>query len=352
MAVVLSGASYVARGQTPQSTGAQTLRLAQSIYEQGRLHELEPLLNTALSEGRFNDAEKVNAYKLLTLTYIYLEQPEKADQTMLLLLRIDTEFYPNEVDPAEFWALYKTFRTNPVYRIGGKLGGTVSRPSILTADYVNDGTNKISNNYGFAATVSTEIPLLGKMKKFTLNPELSFQMTSFKGENNRGDNTLADTSLVTPATETQAWISLPVSIQYGLFTGRQDEKKYIQRSYYVSAGLTADYLLSAKKKIISNREGNSAIDENSFDVTEQRNRFNAGAIVSAGFKRKIGKGYLVVELRYRMGLLAISKKADTYENSVLTFDYKYADGIYKLNTLSLSAGYLMNRYNPKKLTSR
>ena len=340
--MVLSGISFVARGQ---STCAQTLRLAQSIYEQGRLHELPQLLEGCLRDG-FSDEEKVNAYKLLTLTYIYLEEPAKADEMMLALLRTDTEFKVNDaVDPAEFAALYKTFRTDPVYRIGGKLGAAISQPTVISADYANDGTNNSANNLGFAGSISSEIPLHGKMKKFTLNPELSFRLLSFKSVNEKGPNPLADTSLVTPATERQSWISLPVSLQYDFY-------ETALFGYYVSAGFSADYLLSASKAIISNREGNSAVDENSFPILAQRNRFNAGALLSAGFKRKVGKGFLLVELRYKMGLLALSRKSDTYENSVLLFDYKYVDGIYRLNTLSLSAGYVLNRYNPKKLTSK
>lgn len=337
--VVLSGISYAARGQ---STCAQTLRLAQSVYEQGRLHELPQLLEGCLADG-FNDEEKVNAYKLLTLTYIYLEEPGRADEMMLALLRTDTEFKINDaVDPAEFVALYKTFRTNPIYRIGGKLGGTVSRPSVVSADYIDDGTNTISKSYGFAGTVSAEIPLTGKMSKFTLNPELSFQLLSFKTVAEK-----SDTASIRPATENQAWISLPVSLQYSLY-----ENKERTTVYYASAGLSADYLINSSKQITANIEYNSGVDQNTYALEAQRKKFNAGVLVSAGFKRKIGKGFLLVELRYKMGLLTLSDKSDTYENPVLVFDYHYADGIYKLNTLSLSAGYVLNRYKPKKLTSR
>lgn len=343
-AVVLFACCHPAMAQ---SQCAQTLRLAQSIYEQGRLQELPDLLQNCIKNG-FNDEEKVNAYKLLTLTYIYLEEPAKADEMMLALLNTDTEFKVNDaVDPAEFVALYKTFRTKPIYRIGGKLGGTVSRPSVVSADFANDGTNTPSSSFGFCGAVSAEIPLKGKMDQFTLNPELSFQMLSFKGINERGDNTLADTSLVSPATETQAWMSLPISLQYTLRGNRTGSSLY-----YVSAGLSADYLLSSSKGIISNREGNSAVDQNTFDINTQRNHFNAAALVSAGLKRKIGKGFLIFELRLKAGLLALSRKSDTYENEVLVFDYKYVDGIYKLNTLSFSAGYVINRYHPKKLTTR
>lgn len=342
LAVVMSGSVYIAYGQ---STCAQTLRLAQSIYEQGRLNELPQLLEGCLKDG-FNDAEKVNAYKLLTLTYIYLEEPAKADEMMLALLRIDTEFKVNDaVDPAEFVALYKTFRTYPIYRIGGKLGSVATQPSVISADYLDDGTNEYTYNFGFSGTISAEIPLAKQLRKFTLNPGLSFQLLSFNGSNEKGQKPMGDTARVTPATETQGWISLPISLQYNVY-----EKG--STNFFVAAGLSADYLLSSSIRIISNREQSTPVDENTFSVSDQRNNFNAGAMLSAGFKRKIGKGYMIAEVQYKMGLLPMLTKADTYENSILVFGYKYVDGIFKLNTLSVSVGYLINRYKPKKLTSK
>jgi len=338
LVVLLPSASFVARGQ---STCAQTLRLAQSIYEQGRLHELPHLLEDCLRDG-FNDEEKVNAYKLLTLTHIYLEEPEKADEMMLALLRTDTEFKVNDaVDPAEFVALYKTFRTYPVYRVGGKLGGIAAAPSISSADFVDDGSNQYSYNFGFSGMFSAEIPLGVRAKKLTLNPELAFQILSFNGTNSG-----ADPVKVTEATETQAWISLPVSMQYSLF------ERGIT-NLFVSGGISADYLLSSSVKIFSDRgDENSTVSENSYEVLQQRNNFNTGLILSTGYKRKLGKGYLLLEARYKMGLLPMLTKADTYENSILVYNYHYVDGIFKLNTLTLSVGYVLNRYHPKKLNVR
>src|SRR5438105_6022452 len=92
---------------------SQTLRLARSTYDQGRLHEVATLMEKCL-KGGFTQQEKVEAYKLLCLTYLYLEEPEKADDAMLNLLRTDPYFEVNkQVDPAEFIALYRTFRTQP-----------------------------------------------------------------------------------------------------------------------------------------------------------------------------------------------------------------------------------------------
>lgn len=339
LVVVLCVAS-AARAQS-QTTCAQTLRLAQSIYDQGRLHELPQLLQGCLERNDFNKEEKVAAYKLLALTYIYLEEPAKADDNMLKLLRTDTEFTVNDaLDPAEFVALYKTFRTSPIYRIGGKLGGVAAAPSVKSADYIDDGTNNMSHGFGFSGSITSEIPLRDKLNRFTLAPEINFQILSFKGVNENGD-----TARVTPSTENHMWVSVPVSVQYSL---RESSNKL--SSYYVALGLSADYLISSTKTITSSREGNSAIDENTISIAEQRNAFNAGALFSAGVKRRLGKGFLFFEVRYKLGLLPISKPSHTYENSVLTFDYKYVDGIYKLNTLSLSTGYVINRYNPKKLS--
>ena len=344
LGVVLFAGLHMARGQ---STCAQTLRLAQSIYEQGKLHELPQLLGPCLSENGFNQEEKVSAYKLLTLTYIYLEEPVKADEMMLALLRTNTEFKVNDaVDPAEFVALYKTFRTTPIYRIGGKLKAVAAAPSVVSADYADDGTNTGKYNLGFSGSAAVEIPLSGKLNNFTLQSEIAFQLLSFKGVNQWNEkNSSGDTSRVTPAIETQSWISLPVSLQYNILT-----TPHIQ--YYIASGISADYLVSASKKITSNIESNSGVDENTYSVKEQRNRFNSGVLFSAGFKRKIGKGFFLVEARYKMGLLRLSERADTYENQTLVFDYKYVDGIYKLNTLSLSVGYVINRYNPKKFSPR
>src|SRR6478609_109001 len=87
-----------------QSTCTQTLRTARSTYDQGRLHELPSLLEGCIKNG-FTQQEKVEAYKLLVLAYIYLEEPTKADEAMLNLLNTDHYFKINEAtDPAEFIA--------------------------------------------------------------------------------------------------------------------------------------------------------------------------------------------------------------------------------------------------------
>jgi hypothetical protein len=315
---------------------SQTLRLATSTYEQGRLHELPGLLDGCLKSG-FTSEQKVQAYKLLTLAYIYLEEPEKADASMLLLLQINNEFQINEaIDPAEFIALYRTFRTTPLYRIGGKGGANIAQPNVASSDNTNDGGSKYKYRLGISAGIAAEIPIrMLKLKNLTLNPELYFQIVSFNYTNQ-------DTVHSAFGPRTQNWISLPISLQY-----KFGKSKF---NPYVALGVETSYLLSSKSTGQSTIKSNTGGEQKSFDVTPNSNRLNFFGVASVGAKYKIGKGMVVAELRYHQGLRNVTRVNGTYANPFLTWDYHTADAIYKLNYLTLTVGYLVNIYNPKKLT--
>jgi hypothetical protein len=321
-----------------QGDCAQKLRLARSTYEQGRLHDLPALLEECL-KGAFTTQEKEDAYKILTNAYIYLEEPDKADETMLKLLQNNNEFQPNrEVDPAEFVALYNTFRTKPIYRIGGKAGTNATQPNVKSYSAINDGSAKYNYRFGFQAAASAEIPIF--QNKLTLNPELYFKILSFDYT-----STYDLENKTTTAIQTQNWISLPVSVQYEVYDGKYKP--------YVSAGVAADYLFGDQlKSVRTDKVDNSPVPDKTYDIKSQSNTFNLSAILSVGAKRKIGKGVAVAELRYHYGFSKITSGSNTFDNQNLIFDNQLVNGIYTLNSLSLSFGYLINVYNPKKLVHK
>jgi hypothetical protein len=334
--VVTLSSHYYAIGQ---STCAQTLRLGQSVYDQGRLHELPQLLEGCLRNG-FSDQEKANAYKLLTLTYIYLEEPEKADESMLALLRLDHEFKINDaVDPAEFVALYKTFRTAPIYRIGAKLGSSISQPNVVSYNPVNSGASNYEYGFGFNATLSAEIPLTFN-KALTINPELGLAIKSFQylGEVKDFNESIVST---TTGKETQNWISLPLSVQYKITKSKLNP--------YIGLGGTVDYLLSANINSVMLRPTNQSIEERSFQSQPLRENININATASAGMKTPIKGGFLTAEVRFYYGLSKINSRETLLDNQFLINDYQYADGIFRLNALSLTVGYAYNIFNPIKL---
>lgn len=320
-----------------QSTScAQTLRLARSTYEQGRLHELPDLLKACLNNG-FTQQEKVEAYKFLALSYIYLEEPEKADEAMLNLLQTDHYFEINEaVDPAEFVALYKTFRTHPIYRIGVKAGPNATWPNLISSNGSSDGTGEYIYKPGFQVGLAFEIPLSSKL---ILNPELQFQAKSFS-YSQKGVELTPDTIFNISSIEKQNWLSLPVTVQYLIGKSKLNP--------YVAIGVSLDYLLTATQTPHKLREGYQDVKEESIDIINQRKKINYNLVASAGVKYKITGGFLVADVRILYGLSALNDKSMIYTNPQIYNNYNFVDGIFRQSSVSLNVGYIYNIFSPKK----
>jgi hypothetical protein len=326
-----------------QTSCAQTLRLARSTYEQGRLHELPELLKNCLAGG-FTKSEKVEAYKLLTLSYLYLEEPEKADEAMLNLLQTDHYFEINPaVDPAEFVALYKTFRTTPIYRFGGKAGAIATQPNVVNGDEITEGNSQYKRGFGFTFGLAGEVPLSSRI---TLNPEIYFQLNNFNYSNKFNTS---KGEFNTSALQKLTYISLPLAIQFKLFN---ETKRRVKFNPYLTAGLSIDYLLSGTIKAEKKRTGFQPIESGTFSIDSQREKINISPIVGAGIKLRAAGGFAIAEVRYRYGLTSVNNKATQYDSHDLIFNYHYLDSIFKLNTLSFTLGYVHNIFNPKKLNRK
>lgn len=347
--------SIVSTGAFAQASScAQSLRLAQSIYDQGRLHELEDIINKSLdnSNAPCVQADRVSLLKLLTLTYIYLEEPEKADATMLKLLQTDNYFKINPaVDPAEFVALYNTFRTHEIYRIGAALGVNASQPNVVnTISAVNDATSKYKYAIGLQFGASADVPLrLGKIKhyKLTLHGELLYTQHKFELEQKVSRGVIADNVELfqtLQGVESQNWLTMPISLQY----------KYLQNEKlnpYIAGGFSVGYLMgNGTLRSERFRDEAAAIPETSFDLT--REKINLSALIATGIKTKAGGGYVVLEVRYSHGLSRISSSETAFENEQATWGQYYADPVFKLSSLAIQGSYIINMFNPKKLRNR
>jgi len=230
---------------------AQTLRLARSTYDQGRLHELPDLLKNCLDNG-FTKQEKVEAYKFLALSYTYLEEPEKADEAMLNLLRTDHYFEINEgVDPAEFVALYKTFRSRPIFSLALKFGPNATLPEVTDNYYIGNGapgTGKYGQRVGFQLGLSYEKDFFASsqskfLKRLTFAPELQYVTRSFNYTapsvflSDQTGESVANGLAVYK----QTWIDLNVLVQYKLNDWAINP--------YVSLGPGASYVLNASTQL-------------------------------------------------------------------------------------------------------
>ena len=321
---------------------AQTLRLARATYEQGRLHEIESQLKDCLASGFTKEEKqlKVEGYKILCLSYIYLEEPAKADEAMLNLKRTDPYYAPNpQVDPAEFVALFNTFRKDPIYRIGAKLGVNASQPNVTEQVAAVDITSGSGYKYliGFQFGASADLPMNFLIKGITLHGDLMFQQKKYEVNLtvNRGSGMQNEFN----GTESQNWLSLPITIEYKIL-----EKKF---NPYVALGIGVDYLLGSTITSERQRDNQASIEPKSF--SPERQKINVSALGAAGVKLPMGSGFVVIEARYSYGLTNVTTKESAFSNAQYTLDYGYADSIFKISSLSLTGSYIINIFNPKKL---
>ncbi len=342
---LFSGYTY---GQT--STCAQTLRLARSTYEQGRFHEIPALLNSCLtSAGGFSKQEKVEALRILTLSYIYQEEPLQADDAMLTLLNTDHYFEINEnVDPAEFTALYKTFRTTPIFSVGAKFGGNYTMPAPFTNYYVgsagaNAGEYSPAGNIQFGLVFEKLLFESNGDSKWTAAPEIMFSSLRFGYANESlsiSDQTLEPFSFIDGIFD-QKRLDLNLLIQYKL-------KNSIINPYF-TAGANISYLLKGEVQLETQfpSEG-SVVTGPAVDIKDTFKPLDYGVIVGGGLKFKFGEIFLTADARYRYGITNLVKES-ARSNPEATFDYGFVSNDLRQSSVMINIGFIYPYFNPKKL---
>jgi hypothetical protein len=374
----------------------QVLRLARAVYEQGRLHELETLLKDCLagevgsSNGFATVQEKVDAYKLLTLSYIYLEEPEKANTAMLGLLRADHFFEVNKAsDPAEFQALYKTFRSFPVLAFGGRIASNLNLTHLQSNYYVwsdAKGQAKYSPNFSIGLGLFAEKELFAKTSESnflhwtTTRLEFFYHNRNFNIKNPKMETYKTDINLTDGAPT--VGLTAVKSDEARTKTGWIDANAIMRYRFrpkgawdpYVGIGPGFSYLLSAKittaklgrEKMIDTDVGDNTrtVPSDSYsgpeietgnqptevDVKDTFNPTVLSAIAILGVNRRAGAFYINAEIRYQYGF---GNRINAENRSIpQLLDYGIIFNDYSFSNVQAVAGITFPYFKPKKLTKR
>lgn len=356
LVVLISIFSLPALSQAPKSSGSnctQVLRLVRSTYESGRLHEIPDMvagcLNDKSSKG-FTKEERRETYRYLTLTHIYLEEPEKADEAMLNLLATDHFFQINQaLDPAEFIALYNKFRHDPVFRLGIKPGLNVTQPN-AQALYAVGGSSLGAGKYGLAlglqgiVSFEKEFTKPNFMKNLVIAPELGFVLRKYKSSNPQlafaDENPATSVSNYT-STISQSFIDLNALVQYKI-------KSSIDMQTYIGGGPALSYLLGSSNQAATVLGNGFTVTGTTVDDYKVYNPLTYSFIVTAGLKKKIGEIYLAVDARYQYGLSNMVKSS-ARSNPELVYDYQIRYNDFRISTMSINVGLIYPYFKPKKL---
>jgi outer membrane protein with beta-barrel domain len=341
--------SHMAVAQERQANACvQNIETAQQRYDEGRIQDIQALLTGCLEAGNYTKAEESQALRLLTLSYIFLDDEDKSEATILRLLMANHEFEVNPaIDPTEFINLYDRYRTKPLFNLGVRYIVNFAQPVVTGLN----STLNLRNNRPTYSTVFGNFGLgLNFEYEFAHNlviyPEIQYKsMTVASTFSQTG--TLGTPDYITiDLFENQSWLSLPVSVKY-LFNFKS--LPFIKA--YVNLGGSVDFLLNTN---IPSDKGklqtlNDPVVGFTIKDSNDHNRLNFGILAGAGITYKMGEGFIAIEGRYLYSFTKLVKpEAVLNPGSPEKFNTGSQEDIYSLNHIAISLGYTWHIYFPKK----
>ena len=324
-------------GVSAQSTCTDQLRVAQRRFDDGLLDEIPQLLADCMKNG-FTDEEKTTAYKLLIQTYLYNEQPEKADEVMLKFLREFPDYVIAPNDPKEFVNLHQTYRTEPIFKIEVRLSGMLSLPRVIE-----------SNSTGNSETVNTKYkPLLGGgaelnfINKLYNDFDYSIGVSFIFSKYSYSSTPLDFTKLT--GTYTDMYFGLPIAARYNF--------NFKRLNFFAKAGIEPVYLYSSKVQLT--RKDNPIVRpdaiQGTVDLTSYHRRFDIRPILAFGPTAKLGRGNLRLTFEFKFGSFSHLLDKNKFKNVDLQDRYMFVEDNLKCNLASISLAYVRPIYNPKKIS--
>ena len=327
----------------------QNIEIAQQRYDEGRIQDIQALLNDCLEGGTYTKAEQSQVLRLLTLSYIFLEDEEKAEATMLRLIQENHEFQVNAaIDPTEFINLHEQFQYKPVFNIGIKYIFNFAQPIVtdLNSSFnLSETRPEYSTDFsfvGFGASFEWEF-----YENLVLYPEIHYKNMSVTNTI-KNDGVLETTDYMTAInSEDQTWFSLPVSVKYNF-----EFPSIPKLGAYVNLGGSLDYLLKSNRT----SDGTTLALKNAPVVgfntisTQDKNRLNYGIIAGGGVTFKASEGFISLEVRYLHSLTKLVNSDNVLNpTDPAQLNTGVQDDIYRLNHIAISLGYTLNVYIPKQL---
>lgn len=336
-----------------QGACSQTLIDARTEFEAGHLYGIPAILKPCLDKG-FSKQERIQAYWLLTRTYLIIDDPISAENSYLELLKLDPEYIIDEDnDPIEMVYLSKKFTTTPIFTWTiGKAGVSLSKPVIINQYGVD---NTFSSNEAYKYKVGFQ---LGGAIDLNISDQFSLCAEVLYSQKKYEYNNLLFVQDELNYIELQHWVDLPFYLKYTI-----EKNKFYP---FVYAGYSVNLALGASANVkFINIEGAVGESTTNLPVTgppiklgDKREFFNTSLIFGVGARYRIGYHYLSFEVRSLMGLTNVLnidnqyvKNGNDYSDELL-FRYAKAESDFRMNSYSIMFGFVKPLYKPRKKTDR
>ena len=337
----------------------EALNNARDKYEAGHLHEIPAILKKCL-EGGFSKSEKVEAYRLLTITYLYIDDPVGAENSFMELLHEEPEYRVTQLDPIELDHLSKQFITNPIITFRPiKLGLGISEVQVIH----NNGTDNTaqtqeyySYNEGIKVGVGGD---LNFMKFLSLSIDIEYGQSVYTYNNIINYTYKVDGGDPQIAKLSHHMFHVPFYLKFTYPT------KKLYPYIYAGYGLDINFSTNASASIedvtpTSYDENGSVLTKevvpitDDLTITPMREFFTQSLVGGIGLNYRINYKYISLDFRYRAGLknfLNENNQFDFESNEYInkyTFLYQIVEDDFRLDDIVATLGFVWPIYNPRK----
>jgi hypothetical protein len=305
---------------------------AQAEFDAGRFHAVPALLQECLQKNQNREWEQ-RAYLLLAETYLLLEDPAKADESYLKVLKANPEFVTDETrDPIDLVYLSRKFTATPIFSVYGKIGLNTSFINVIH-DVNISGQGNSEESYALKTGWQGGLGLDYHYRaNLGLSAEFNYIFTSFS-HNTRGLFREGNYSLL--FTDRQTWLNIPVMVKYTHGTRALRP--------FVFAGYSVRFLQRDRADMVIDGDTESPV----YDYKYKRNSFNSAVLIGGGLKYKWGLRYIFGEVRYTRGLTNLTDAANRYDQ--INQSWPYVDDDFRMNNVFVSIGYVHPFYKARKL---
>ena len=325
---------------------ANALIEADRLINSGNVETVPGVLNNCLN--KLSREDKVEAYKLLSIAYLYMDDPFGAEASFLTLLKEDPEFRVSESDPIELYYLSQQYITTPIISLNVKVGGNISSVSVIhsnstEAEY-NDVEYKLRGGYNIKGGFDLHFS-----KIVSIFAEIEASMWQY----NKVSTTFSSGRHDLESKRTNYQAGLPVGIKF-TYPG------VVSFPYIYGGYLPAYTYLSNVSDIRLPQILGKPQESGILNLSKQINKFNQSIFFGVGYRRRIGRQfgykYILVDLRFRLGLTNITNDKTQFDmtgedNRLHITQFLQVDDDYRWNTVELTLGYVWPQYKPRKKNS-
>ncbi len=337
------------QGFTQSMSCAETLNLAQNRFNSGDFYSIPSLLKPCLDKG-FSDQQKVEAYWLLTQTYLFLDDPISAEDSYLKLLKKDPLYEVNEeLDPIDVVYLSEKFTTRPRFVLSAQFGVNTSLIDVIHPYSLSqvEGQSEYSSRIGIQGGIGVEYVISDNL---SVGAELNFMQRRYHYSKSLFAVDFQE------LTETQSLLDVPLMLRY-----RFNMDKVTP---FIYGGIGVHYLMSANgeaqlfDRFQSLQDGLQSgfsefrVEGPPVSLNDQRSQLTYSFVAGAGILLPIKYNFLKVDLRLMQGMKNIVNEDNHYGNNELIFRYAYIDDYKRINNFILNVGFVKPLYKPRKRRSR